>query len=307
MRADIERFLAGKPVVAPVVPLNGAAAETADPPTAVFSAVPLAEEVPERRKRWPLIVTMVATVVLIALAVVLGQVLLSSSPEEKTVPQVVNMTQAQAEKLITDAELEVGTVSQAASDDVPKGRVIAQDPDALSTLTVGGGVDLTVSTGRPTVVVPYVIGEDKEAARQTLLDAGLKVKLVKEKSDATQDTVIRTTPNAADSVSTGSLVTVFFSAGPTEVPSVVGLAEDEARKRLEDAGFRVETVVDTTTVAEQGTVLKQSPEAFTPQPQDTTVVVTVSGYVEPTPTPTPTPLPTPTPGVTTSPTVPPPA
>jgi serine/threonine-protein kinase len=308
MRADIERFLAGKPVVAPVVPAGGATA--ADPPTAIFSPVQDVEEEPERRKRWPLIVTLVSTVVLIAVAVVLGQVLLSSSPEEKTVPQVVNMTQAQAEKLITDADLEVGTISQAASDDVPKGRVIAQDPDALSSLTVGGGVDLTVSTGRPAVVVPYVIGDDKEEARQTLLAAGLKVKTVKEKSDATRDTVIRTTPNAADSVSTGSLVTVYYSAGPVEVPSVVGLAEGDARKRLQDAGFKAEPVIDTTTVAQKGTVLKQSPEAFTSQPQGTTVVITVSGYVEPTPTPTPTPVPptpVPTPGVTTSPTVPPPA
>jgi beta-lactam-binding protein with PASTA domain/predicted Ser/Thr protein kinase len=309
MRADIERFLAGKPVVAPVVPGDGVGSSGGDPPTALFDAMPVMEQVPERRKRWPLIVTLVSTVVLIALAVVLGQVLLSASPQEKTVPQVVNMTQAQAEQRIEAADLTVGTVSQAASDDVPKGSVIAQDPDALSTLTAQGAVDLTVSTGRPDVVVPYVIGDDKETARQKLTDAGLKVKLVKEKSDADQNTVTRTTPNPADTVSTGSLVTVFFSAGPTEVPSVVGLTEQDARRRLKDAGFKVDTVTDTTTVAESGTVLQQSPAAFTTQPQGTTVVMTVSGYVAPTPTPTPTPVPTPvpTPLPTPTPTVPPPA
>ncbi len=307
MRADIERFLAGKPVTAPVVPVDGAGSFAGDPPTALFDVVSTTEQVPERRKRWPLIVTLVSTVVLIALAVVIGQVLLSASPQEKTVPQVVNMTQAQAEQRIKAADLTVGTVSQAASDDVPKGSVIAQDPDALSTLTAAGAVDLTVSTGRPDVVVPYVIGEDKETARQKLTDAGLKVKLVKEKSDADQNTVTRTTPNPADTVSTGSLVTVFFSAGPTEVPSVVGLSEADARRRLEDAGFKVDAVTDTTTVAEKGTVLQQSPAAFTAQPQGTTVVMTVSGYVAPTPTPTPTPIPTPIPTPTPTPTVPPPA
>jgi serine/threonine-protein kinase len=293
MRADIERFLAGKPVVAPVVPVAAVVAPSADASTSLFTPVP--EQVPERKKRWPLIVTLVATVVLIALAAVLGPLLFSASPEEKTVPQVVNMTQAQAEQLITAAGLRVDQVSPAASEDVPKGSVIAQDPDALSTLTVGGGVDLTVSTGRPDVVVPYVIGDDKETARQKLLDAGLKVKLTKQAgSDADQDTVIRTTPNAADSVSSGSLVTVFYSTGPTEVPSVVGLEEGEARSKLEDAGYKVETVLDTTTDAEKGTVLRQSPTAFTPQPQGTTVVITVSDYEEPPPTPTSTPTETPT-------------
>jgi beta-lactam-binding protein with PASTA domain/predicted Ser/Thr protein kinase len=309
MRADIERFLAGKPVVAPVVPVGGEGPPTGDAPTSLFEPVPARhEDVPERRKRWPLIVTLVTAVVLIALAAVLGPLLLNASPEEKTVPQVVNMPQAQAEARIKAAGLTVGTVSQAPSDDVTKGSVIAQDPDPLSTLTVGGGVDLTVSTGKPDVVVPYVIGDDKETARQKLLDAGLKVKLVRQTSDEDADTVIRTAPNPADSVSTGSLVTVYYSTGPTKVPNVTGLQERAARTKLEDAGFRVDAVTDTTTVAEKGTVLRQSPSASTAQPQGTTVVITVSGYETPSvsPTPTPTgsasPSGTPSPGVTTSPT-----
>jgi eukaryotic-like serine/threonine-protein kinase len=304
MRADIERFLAGKPVVAPVVPTGGAAPPTGDAPTSLFEPVPVHEEVPERRKRWPLIVTLVAAVVLIALAAVVGPLLFNASPAEKTVPQVVNLTRAQAEARIKAAGLSVGTVSQAPSDDVPKGSVIAQDPDPLSTLTVGGSVDLTVSTGRPDVVVPYVIGDDKETARQKLIDIGLRVKLVKQTSDQDQGTVVRTTPNPADSVSTGSLVTVYYSTGPTQVPNVVGLDERSARARLRDAGFRVDAVTDTTTVAQKGTVIRQSPSASTAQPQGTTVVITVSGYETPSTSPTSTTSPTtppPSPGVTTSP------
>ncbi len=303
MRADIERFLAGKPVVAPVVP-NGGAPPTGDAPTSLFEPVPVQEELPERRKRWPLIVTLVAAVVLIALAAVVGPLLFNASPAEKTVPQVVNLTRAQAVARIKAAGLSVRTVTQAPSDDVPKGSVIAQDPDPLSTLTVGGGVDLTVSTGRPDVVVPYVIGDDKETARRKLIDIGLRVKLVKQTSDQDQGTVVRTTPNPADSVSTGSLVTVYYSTGPTQVPNVVGLDERSARARLRDAGFRVDAFTDTTTVAEKGTVIRQSPSASTAQPQGTTVVITVSGYETPSTSPTSTTSPTtppPSPGVTTSP------
>ena len=287
MRADIERFLAGKPIAAPVVPVGLGYGGGADEPTTMFGAVDRDDEESERTKRWPLIVTILAVLVLIALAIVLGPLLFSPSPDEQTVPQVVNMTRAQAEQRIEAADLTVGSVSEEASEDVPKGRVIAQDPDALSTLTVGGTVDLTVSTGRPDVVVPYVIGEDRDTARQELTGAGLKVKLVRRDSDEEENTVIRTDPNAADTVSRGSLVTVFYSAGPKEVPSVVGLQEGEARSRLRSAGYKVDAVLDSQTEAEKGTVLRQSPGAFTPQPQGTTVVITVSSYEEPTPTATP--------------------
>ena len=133
------------------------------------------------------------------------------------------------------------------------------------------------------------------------------MKLVKEQSDEDADTVIDSDPRPATSVSKGSLVTVVYSAGPKEVPSVVGLKEGAAKNKLQKAGFKVETVTDSTTEAEKGTVLKQSPGAFTTQPQGTTVFITVSTFEKPSPTPTPTPdpdpdahPPTPTPTPTTS-------
>jgi eukaryotic-like serine/threonine-protein kinase len=302
MRADIERFLAGRPVVAPVVPVGAVAGPSGDAPTSLFTALPVDEDgEPERRKRWPVVVTSIAVIVLIALAAVLGPVLFSSSPDTTTVPQVVNMTQAQAEARIKAAGLALGQVSQEASQDVPKGRVVAQDPDPMSTLTAGGQVDLTVSTGKPDVVVPYVIGDDKDTARQKITDAGLKVKLVEQASDEDPDTVTRTEPNPADTVSTGSLVTVFYSAGPKKVPSVVGLQVGAARARLKAAGFDVDTVQDSQTVSEKGIVLKQSPPAFTAQPQGTTVVITVSDYQAPSQSPSGSASPSGTPSGTTSP------
>jgi serine/threonine protein kinase len=288
MRADIERCLAGQPVVAPAVPVDTDEFASAEDATSLFTGMPAGEE-GERKRRWPMILTVIGILALLVLAAILGQLLFNSSPEEKTVPQLVNMSQQQAESRLKEVGLSLGQVSKEASEDVPKGRVIAQDPDAMSLLAPGGEVDLTVSTGKPDVVVPYVIGEDKDTARQKITDAGLKVTLVKKSSDDDQDTVISTDPNPATSVSKGSLVTIFYSAGPRQVPSVVGLQENEARDKLEAAGFNVDTVLDSHTEANKGTVLKQSPAAYTNQPQNTTVVITVSDFSTPTPTPTETP------------------
>ena len=133
---------------------------------------------------------------------------------------------------------------------------------------------------------------------------------MKRQSDEPRDTVVDSDPRPATSVSKGSLVTVFYAAGPKEVPSVVGLKEGAARAKLEKAGFKVDTETDTSTESQKGTVLKQSPAAFTTAPQGTTVVITVSAYEPPpseTPTPTPTPSETPSSSPTETPSVPPPA
>jgi serine/threonine-protein kinase len=171
---------------------------------------------------------------------------------------------------------------------------MAQDPTSGDLIPPDQPVDITVSTGKPDVTVPFVIGDNKDDARQKLEDAGLRVKLVKQESDQEKDTVVSTDPNAATSVSSGSLVTVYYAAGPKEVPSVVGMQQDQATRKLKKAGFGVDVVYDSSTPAQKGQVLKQSPEAYTSQPKGTTVVITVSSYEEPTPTPTPTPTSTPT-------------
>ncbi len=294
MRADIERFLAGKPVVAPAVPVNDATAfvpgDDPEAATSIFGATGShLPEADQRQKKWPLVLAGVGILALLVAAAIFGPKLFATAPETKSVPSVLNLSKTQAESRLADAGLTLGKVAREASEDVPKGKVMAQDPNAGQLIPPDQPVDITISTGKPDVTVPLVIGDDKQTARQKLVDAGLRVKLVKQQSDQDRGTVISTDPNAAQSVSSGSLVTVYYSAGPKKVPSVVGMQQDKATSVLKKAGFNVDVVYDSQTQAEKGQVLKQSPEAYTTQPQGTTVVITVSSYEKPSPTPTPTP------------------
>jgi eukaryotic-like serine/threonine-protein kinase len=288
MRADIERFLAGKPVIAPAVPLDEATsfipAEAPAEATSIFtgSALPEADE---RHRRWPLVLLAVVILALLVAAAVFGSKLFSSAPQQQSVPSVVNMTTKQAQARLHDAGLDLGRVTREASEDVPKGRIITQDPDPLSMLPPGGPVDVTVSTGKPDVIVPYVVGQDKDTARQELVDRGLRVKLVKQQSDEDRGLVTGTDPNPAQSVSKGTVVTVFWSAGPRQVPLVVGMTEAKARATLTARGFNVQVAHDSETVATKGEVLKQNPDAGSAQKQGSTVVITVSTYVQPSETP----------------------
>jgi eukaryotic-like serine/threonine-protein kinase len=304
MRADIERYLAGKPVAAPVVPAAAAAAATSFLPadraaegTSVFDGGEL-PEAEEKRKKWPFVLLGLGVLALLIAAAIAGPMLFSSSPDERSVPNLLNMTRAQAERALEERDLTLGEVERQASADVPQGRIISQTPEPGDFLEIGSAVDVLISSGAPEVVVPDVLGWDKQDARAELEGRQLRVRLVRRNSDEPVDTVINTDPRPAATVAVDTVVTVFWSDGPEEVPSVVGMQERQARQAIEDAGFTVNVVYDDETRAERGIVLSQSPEAGSTQPEGTTITITVSNYeepAEPTPTPTPTPTPEPTP------------
>jgi eukaryotic-like serine/threonine-protein kinase len=314
MRADIERYLAGKPVVAPVVPAAAAAATSFLPAdraaegTSVFDGGEL-PEAEEKRKRWPFVLLGLGVLALLIAAAIVAPMLFSSSPEERSVPNLLNMTRAQAEAALEERDLTLGDVDRQASADVPQGRIISQTPEPGDFLEVGSAVDILISSGAPEVVVPDVLGWDKQDARAELEGRQLRVRLVRRNSDEPVDTVINTDPRPAATVAVDTVVTVFWSDGPEEVPSVVGMQEGPARQAIEGAGFTVNVVYDNQTRAQRGIVLSQSPEAGSTQTEGTTVTITVSAYEEqepeptPTPTPTPEPTPEPEPSPTESPTV----
>ncbi len=153
--------------------------------------------------------------------------LFSSAPEQSSVPSVIDMSRAQAERRLEDAGFVVGDLDREASEDYRKGQVMAQDPDPQTMLEPGAEVDLTVSTGNPDVIVPSVIGDNKDEAADQIRELGLQPRLRREESDEETDTVVRTDPEAATSVSSGSTVTIFWATGPAEVPNVVGLKQGE--------------------------------------------------------------------------------
>ena len=312
MKEDIDRYLAGRPVQAPAVPAD--AATTFVPPPATpplhegdfTTVVPpepsrhVADE-PARRRSGPLILLGILLALLVGAAAYFGPKLLGSAPQQVSVPSVVGLTQKQAETAITDAGLVVGTVTQEASQDVAKGRVISQSPSVPGFVDPGGSVDFVVSTGKPDVQIPDVIGENKDAAADQLRNLGLQVKTKAADSDEPKDNVIAVAPDVNATVAAGSTVTLTYSKGPKEVPDVVGKTEADATKQIEDRGFTVHSLPDTSSTEPKGTVTQQSPDPGTTLDQGSTVTILVSTYeppptTSPSPTQTPTGTPTGTPG-----------
>ena len=279
MRTDIERYLAGRPVQAALPPAAPVSAPTAA--TAVVPAVPQSEEEP--RSRTGLIVLLgLLLVVLIAGAAYLLPRVFERAPEQVSAPNVIGKTEKQARALIGDAGLVVGSIDRENSSEVQAGRVINQSPAPASFVDPDSTVGLTISLGKPQIEVPYVIGQDKDAAKATLEAQNFDVELKEDESDEEKDTVIRTDPPQGETVAEGTTIVVYFSDGREEVPDVVGRKQGQAENAIRDAGFEPRVIGSGDTTEPAGTVIDQSPRAGETPSAGSTITILVSTYVEPT-------------------------
>ena len=284
MKADIDRYLEGKPVQAPAVVLTEHDYATPVDPTMVTRTIlDQPDDEPERKSRGPLILLLLLLVALVAAALVLGPRLFQASPQKEQVPTITGLTRAQAERTIRDSNLQVGTITTAASKEIAQGRVISQEPQAGDQVATDARVDFVVSEGKPQIDLQDVVGQNKDDAAAQLRGQGLRVVLTQRDVDDPKDQVVEMQPPAGTAVADGSKVTLFYSDGPESVPNVVGKTESEATKLIEDAGFKVSRVTDSTTKAKKDTVLQQSPAAGQTLDKGSTVTIVVSTYEEPPP------------------------
>ncbi|MFI9216300.1 Stk1 family PASTA domain-containing Ser/Thr kinase [Streptomyces werraensis] len=166
----------------------------------------------------------------------------SKGPQTVRVPDLDGYRLDEARSLLEDEGLEPGMVTREFSDSVPRDAVISTEPGKGTKVRAGTAVKLTVSKGSP-VDVPDVTGDDPEDARAELEEAGLKVEIADGRVHSEHDAgrVARQAPGAGGEAAEGDTVTLTLSKGPemVEVPDVVGDSVDEARDKLEGAGFGV--------------------------------------------------------------------
>jgi eukaryotic-like serine/threonine-protein kinase len=189
------------------------------------------------------------------------------------VPAVAGIQEQLAVKKINDAGL-VPRVSREPSTDAPKGQVISQSPDPGTKVQKNQTVELIVSKGPPTVAVPSVIGQNRDAAISTLVNAGLNPKAFAVPSSKPVDTVTGQDPASGKVVEKGSSVRINYSSGPAEVdvPNVVGLPYDQASASLQQQGFGVKRT-DVDSEQPKDTVVDQSPDRA---PAGSTITLSVS-------------------------------
>jgi beta-lactam-binding protein with PASTA domain/predicted Ser/Thr protein kinase len=131
-----------------------------------------------------------------------------------------------------------------------------------------------------TLTVPDVVGETEEDAEDILEELGFQVRFEREFSDEERrGIVIEQDPEPDTPGEEGDAVTLIISKGEqgVEVPSVVGLSQDEAFAAITEAGLEVGNVTEEDSEEEEGTVLEQSPPGDSKTDPETAVDLVVSG------------------------------
>ena len=171
------------------------------------------------------------------------QLYVSKGIDMKDVPNVVGKGQDEASRTLTDAGLALGAVTDAYSEDVPPGQVISQSVAAGTSLAHDSTVDVVLSKGREPLTMPTLTGKGASAAKSSIEALGLVASPTEAYSDTVPEgQVISQQTREGSTVYRGDSVSYTVSKGPemVTVPDVVGLQRQEARNKLEGAGFTVQ-------------------------------------------------------------------
>jgi beta-lactam-binding protein with PASTA domain len=205
-------------------------------------------------------------------------IVVSRGPEVVKVPELKGSTLAEARQSLKKAGLAAGVVSRSFNEDIAQGSVISSDPASGAQVQPDSGIRLVVSKGSP-VDMDDVTGETQEDATAQLTDAGLRVRIAVTRVNSAEDagSVAQQSVAEGTELARGDTVTLTLSKGPREVtvPDVTGQKLDEAKSRLEDAGFGVK--VDRSFPFLDDTVSEQSVTGGGTAPEGSTITIKTKG------------------------------
>jgi serine/threonine-protein kinase len=156
------------------------------------------------------------------------------------VPPLAGLTRQGATARVVAADL-TATFRIEANETVANGRVIRSDPATGGRVLRGRTVVVVLSSGPPMVAVPTVVGRPRADAEAELTRAGLAAEVVERPNDEVERGRVVSQEPDGGALRRGATVQLVVSTGSDElvVPDVRGMSVDSARRRLEEAGFKV--------------------------------------------------------------------
>ena len=227
-------------------------------------------------------------------AVIFAFMTLTASQEQRAVPNLSGLTEAQARLQIsqTDSFFEVGNVTEDYDANIAEGKVKSQDPayDGITKYPKGTKINLVISKGKAPankVSVPDLSGMTAEQAYEALKSANLSGQLMgSEESSTVAEGVVTRQGTASDtSVDEGTTIQFWTSSGvgKADAGNHVGESQSTATSELKNAGFSYSVEYDYSSDYNEGLVMAQSPTGV--QSKDTEITLTISKGARPSPSP----------------------
>ncbi len=234
---------------------------------------------------WLLVI--IAAIILFLSTVNLLMPILVNRGKEVTVPDLIGMNKDDAIMTINRLGLKTGEIRSVFNQEIPPGRVAAQNPRPGRRVKIGREVDLDISSGAATVQIPNLEGLPLTSAITTLERLGFTVVRV-ESIRATAfpaGRVVATSPPFGSDARRGSeiVITVSTKSGTFPMPNLVGLNIETARGIIANHGLSIAQLKPAISSEPVGTVLFQYPEeGMLVAPGDTVslIVATQNGTIK---------------------------
>jgi serine/threonine-protein kinase len=290
LRDDLRRFSAGEEVVA-LTAVQGRktqsqATETMAIPVVSSTPVATADEdmyddfVPRRTASY-IFGAVFTAIILLAAGVFIFRTINSGSTTSITIPDVTNLTQAEASQILLDLGLTPipnAVINDAVGDDI----VYAQDPPPTATGYQGDVVTITYNPARKLQAVPPIQGLSVESATQILAPLGLQLVILEVRNDALVplNQIISQDPLANVQVRSGSAVSVIVSGGTggNNIPNIEGQVSSAAEQLLKSSpyNFVVTIATEPSATVEKGRAISTDPIIGTPLPAGSAIKLIVS-------------------------------
>jgi beta-lactam-binding protein with PASTA domain len=185
---------------------------------------------------------------------------------EVIVPDLLGKTPAEARRIAERSELQMEVEREYYSPSVPEGRILSQLPPAGTQVRRGWRIRVAESLGPQRVQIPNVLGQSERAANMNIRRRGLDVGAIAQMPTpgALADQVLsQAPPPNASGVSAPKISLLVSQPSPPQafvMPNFVGQPLGSVTLALQDAGFRVGTVM---LAAQPG---PSAPAAPTPAP-----------------------------------------
>jgi len=185
--------------------------------------------------------------------------------DETTVPYLVGSSEQEAETLLDDHDLFLRVSGQKNSDQYEVGLIISQDPEEGMSVMKNTFIDVVVSIGPRTVLVPNVVGQTLRDAEQMIKNERLAIGEIQYlNSNFPSGTVIRQSVPAETVLDYNSSIVLVVSRGPklniVEVKSYTGLRQDMAESLIIKDNLAVgEIFTEYNAQFPENTVIRQQP------------------------------------------------
>ncbi len=202
--------------------------------------------------------------------------------EKVKVPNVVGAEQEEAKNRLRNVGLSMQVTGELYSELYEQGAVMSQSPAPNADVKSGRPIFVSISKGKETVAVPYLIGSNLRNARLQLMQRGLELGGVEYEytDEFPKDTIFAQSIAAGVYIPFGSSINLKVSKGSesqNRIPILIGYSFDEIARVLAESGFILgEVTFKHSETYLPNTVIGQSPSFDVLAPAGTAINVVVS-------------------------------